>query len=55
MEFSTQISVGDVLTAATVAISTLGLIITWHKHRALQRKEFANHIRQSLGLVVAKI
>jgi hypothetical protein len=54
-----EITVGDILTVLTLAISLTGallsLLISFHKDRLLRRKEYADRIRLAAGSVIAKL
>lgn len=54
-----EITVGDILTLLTIAISLigalLGLMISSYKDRQFRRKEYADKIRRAAGTVIAKL
>lgn len=50
-----EISVGDILTIVSIAISVIALLISWQKSQELKRKEFADKIRRGSSTVVVKI
>lgn len=51
----TEISIGDLLTAVTIIVSIVALIIAWYKDQQLKRKEYADKIRRSAGTIIAKL
>ena len=50
-----EVSIGDVLTTTSIFISLVVLLISWNKDQNLKRKDYADKIRYSASLVVAKI
>ena len=52
---TTDVSVGDLLTATSVAVSVAALTYALWKDRALRRTEQADKIRSAAGFVVAKL
>ncbi len=55
LTFDPEIAVGDLLTAFAILVSIAGLLIAFHKERALRKKEHADRVRQAAALVVAKL
>lgn len=49
------VTVGDLLTAIAIIISAAGVLYELHKDRSLRRKELADRVRRSAGLLIAKI
>ena len=52
--FNPEFSVGDILTAMAVLVSAIGILAELRKDRLLRRKELADRVRRSAGLIVAK-
>lgn len=50
-----EISVGDILTTFSILLSVLVLISSWNKDQKLKQKDYADKIRHSASVVVAKI
>ncbi len=50
-----EISVGDILTTFSILLSLLVLISSWNKDQKLKQKDYADKIRHSASVVVAKI
>lgn len=50
-----EISVGDILTTISILLSLLVLISSWNKDQKLKQKDYADKIRHSASVVVAKI
>lgn len=55
MEFEAKITIGNLLTVLTVAVSATGLAISWARDRALRRTEYADRIRRAVAITVAKL
>jgi hypothetical protein len=59
VNFTKEITTGDLLTALTILISLigafLGLLIASYKDRQLRRKEYADKIRRAAGTIIAKL
>jgi hypothetical protein len=53
--FDPKLAVGDLLTALAVLISAVGVLMELRKDRSLRRKELADNVRRSAGLIVAKL
>ncbi len=49
------ISVGHIATASSVIVSTAAIAGSWYKDRQLRRKEYADRVRRTAGMVVAKL
>lgn len=50
-----EITVGNILTVGTILISMISILISWGKDRRLRQKEYATPIRQSIGIIAAKL
>lgn len=48
-------SPGEVVSTVAVVVSALGVLIAWMTNRRDRQKEYANRIRQSAGLVTARL
>src|SRR5579872_54319 len=46
---------GYFITSASVLISAVAVIITWQKDKKARRRDSADRVRSSAGLVIAKI
>lgn len=55
LNFIPEVSIGDLLTIFSILITLIALYRSWQKDRQLKRKEYADRIRKSAGLTVAKI
>lgn len=55
MVISGEITVGTLLTIASVLISALALAYGWRNDRQLRRKEYADRIRRAAGVITAKL
>lgn len=53
--FNTEVSVGNIVTALSVVVSAIALLITLNKDRQLRKKEYADRIRNAAGAVTAKL
>jgi hypothetical protein len=53
--FDPQLTVGDLITAIAVLVSAVGILVELRKDRDLRRKELADKVRRSAGLIVAKL
>lgn len=53
--FEPKVSVGDLLTAATILIAAAGLLAELRRERLLNRRSLADKVRKSAGLIVAKV
>jgi hypothetical protein len=51
---SPEVRVGDLLTLGAIALSAAGLLIASARDRALRRRDYADRIRNSAGLIVVK-
>jgi len=50
-----EVGVGDLLTAATIAISLISVLISWNVDRQLRRTTEANDIREAAAAVLADL
>ncbi len=50
-----EVSIGDLLTIISIAVSFIALLVSWRKDQDLRRKEYADRIRRSAGTIVAKL
>lgn len=50
-----EISIGDILTIASIIISIVALLVSWNKDRQLKKKEYADKIRHTASVIIAKI
>lgn len=50
-----DVSIGDIITVASVLISLVALLISWNRDRQLKRKEYADKIRRSAGTIASKL
>jgi hypothetical protein len=55
MSVTGEISVGNLLTVASVLISATALGYGWRKDRQLRRTEYADRIRHGAGVIAAKL
>jgi hypothetical protein len=55
MSISGEITVGTLLTIASVLISALALTYGWRNDRRLRRKEYADRIRRAASVITAKL
>lgn len=46
---------GDLITAFSVLLALAGFLYTWHRDRALRRKEYADRVRSAAATTLAKI
>lgn len=53
--FNPEVSVGNIITALSVFVSSIALLITLNKDRQLRKKEYADRIRNAAGAVTAKL
>ncbi len=53
--FEAKLTVGDLLTALAIIVSAIGILAELRKDRELKRKEIADRVRKSAGLIVAKV
>jgi|SRR4028119_118510 hypothetical protein len=53
--FEAKLTVGDLLTALAILVSAIGILAELRKDRELKRKEIADRVRRSAGLIVAKV
>lgn len=50
-----EITVGNVLTIATIVISFIGLLTAWYQDRKIKKKEHADRVRRAAGTITAKL
>jgi hypothetical protein len=50
-----DITFGDIVTAISILLSGIALIVTWQRDQALKQKEYADRIRRGASTVVAKL
>jgi hypothetical protein len=55
MVISGEITVGTLITVASVLISALALAYGWRNDRQLRRKEYADRIRRAASVITAKL
>lgn len=55
MTINPEISVGNILTIVSLALSVIALIVTINRDQELKRKEYADRIRRSASTTVAKL
>lgn len=55
LTFDPEISIGNIITLSSVAVSVIALLIAWSKDRNLRKKEYSDRIRRSTGTVIAKL
>lgn len=50
-----KITIGNILASLAIILSAAGLLFSWHKYRKIRQKAYAEKIRKSAGLVIAKL
>ena len=55
LTFKTEVSIGDILTIVSIAITVIALVVSWNKDRELKRREYADKIRRAASLIAAKL
>jgi hypothetical protein len=53
--FKPEVSVGDILTVATILLSLVALLSTLYREQQLKRKEYADKIRHAAATIIAKL
>lgn len=53
-EFKREITIGDMLTSASILLSIFALLLSWSQSRALEKREQANEVRNAAAETLAK-
>ena len=54
-ELKQEITIGDVLTSASILLSIFALLLSWSQSRALEKREQANKVRNAAAETIAKL